>query len=139
MTLITETIPDNLEKFYVNWMGEKSPILGVVGENLIYSYADDMSRDYKGGLWDFRQLSNGGFYTFPKIDRIVGRHPDFGDIELSGQAFGLAVSMMTVNHLCWMQRLSEKPYYRLLAYLSQVDCEGQAIFPEAGKVHMMLD
>jgi hypothetical protein len=39
-------------------------------EPVIYGITERMSKDYKGGYWDFQTLSNGGFYMAPAGDDV---------------------------------------------------------------------
>jgi hypothetical protein len=37
-------------------------------ENLVYTLMSRACKDYQGGLWQFHELSNGGFYMAPDRD-----------------------------------------------------------------------
>ncbi|WP_236873524.1 antirestriction protein [Burkholderia sp. PAMC 26561] len=65
------------------------------GEFLVYGWLGKLSEDYGGGLWNFYDLSNGGFYMAPcdekrfKID-VSG---NYFSGEMSADAAGIVASL----------------------------------------------
>lgn len=70
-------------------------------EALVYGYMSKLSVDYTGGYWHFYELSNGGFYMAPEIDKAM--HIEWHGNEFSGlmtaDAAGLVATMFAVSHL----------------------------------------
>lgn len=71
-------------------------------ERLLYTYAQRYIRGYQGGLWDFYQLSNGGFYAVLKTEesrlRVINPQNHY-DGTMTPDAAGLALMVMVSNHL----------------------------------------
>jgi len=69
-------------------------------EPVIYSFAERLSGDYKGGYWDFHTLSNGGFYMAPAGDRhyhVICQKQYEG--ELSADALGITACLYAYSNL----------------------------------------
>jgi len=69
-------------------------------EPVVYTITERLSRDYKGGYWDFYQLSNGGFYMAPSTDRsfhVICENQFEGD--LTADALGIAVCLYAYSNL----------------------------------------
>jgi len=69
-------------------------------EPVVYSFAERLSRDYKGGYWEFWTLSNGGFYMAPAGDRqyhVICKNQFEGD--LSADALGITACLYTYSNL----------------------------------------
>ena len=62
---ITATIVSNKERhnFLFEKMGNNAPVF----EQLLFNYMDNICEKYNGGFWEFEQLSNGGFFMFPRV------------------------------------------------------------------------
>ena len=45
----------------ISHFGEVAPMV----ENNVFSWMKFLSEDYDGGMWDYHELSNGGFYMTP--------------------------------------------------------------------------
>lgn len=60
-----------------------------------------LSQDYKGGLWHFYELSNGGFYLAPnKTERMRVEVDGNGfDGAMSADAAGIVATLFALNHL----------------------------------------
>ena len=69
-------------------------------EPTIFTFADRLSADYTGGLWDFFALSNGGFYMAPTSPRAFQVRCENGfEGELSACAFGVTACLYAFSHL----------------------------------------
>ena len=69
-------------------------------EPVVYTFAERLSRDYKGGYWEFYTLSNGGFYMAPSCDRpfhVICENQFEGD--LTADAFGITTCIYTYSNL----------------------------------------
>ena len=71
------------------------------GQNLFFDYLGKLSEDYKGGYWEFYELSNGGWYTAPRTDkRFKMAWPgNYYEGEMSADAAGITASLYAINHL----------------------------------------
>lgn len=69
-------------------------------EPVVFSFAERLSRDYKGGYWEFWTLSNGGFYMAPAGDQsfhVICENQFEGD--LSADALGITACLYTYSNL----------------------------------------
>ena len=69
-------------------------------EPYVYSVTSGLSRDYRGGYWQFYALSNGGFYMAPDADRhfhVVCENGYEGN--LSADALGITACLYAYSHL----------------------------------------
>ncbi|SAL03039.1 antirestriction protein [Caballeronia calidae] len=73
-------------------------------ESLVFYQADMLSKQYRGGLWDFYSLSNGGFYLVPTCAKrfdvsVVGNGYE-GNV--SADAFGIIVTLFVYGALVFI-------------------------------------
>jgi len=107
------------------------PRLMMQGESLVFSWMDNLSEDYCGGLWNFYTLSNGGFYMAPESEapmRVSVNGNGF-DGELSADAAGIVATLFALCQLA-NQTQDDKLidlYYYLREYLDH-HAEGSLIF-----------
>ena len=69
-------------------------------EPTVFTFADRLSPDYRGGYWQFYGLSNGGFYLSPDADisfEVVSENGYRG--RMSAEAFGITVCLYAYSHL----------------------------------------
>ncbi|MCY0388411.1 antirestriction protein [Robbsia sp. Bb-Pol-6] len=77
----------------------------VRGEAMIYDWASRLSLEYSGGIWEFFELSNGGFYLAPLSGPVRVQWDLNGfDGVLSADAFGIVVTMFALCHLVELTR-----------------------------------
>lgn len=69
-------------------------------EFYIYDIAGDQS-NYRGGHWEFYSLSNGGWYLAPDSGTFDVSCPNGYSGQMSEDAFGIAFSLIAINHLLW--------------------------------------
>ena len=77
-------------------------------EGAVYDFMHRFAPDYRGGFWQFYELSNGGFYMAP--DRESYRFcVDTNGYEgvLSADAAGIAVCLFACSHLSFHDRGSD--------------------------------
>ena len=80
-----------------NLFGNNFPI---ILEPAIYTFAERLSVDYRGGYWNFYELSNGGFYMAPNDDEQFLVISDNGfEGTMSAEAFGVTVCLYAYSHL----------------------------------------
>lgn len=70
-------------------------------ERLMYAYAGRLSGDYKGGLWEFYKLSNGGGYAAPMTPERMSLTVQGNGYEgeMSADAAGVVISMFVLSQL----------------------------------------
>ena len=106
-----------------------------VGQNLFPAYLDKLSVDYKGGYWEFYELSNGGWYMAPSGEqryqmRWDGNHYEG---EMSADAAGITASLYA---LCELANTTEEDsliqaYHWLREYAAQ--------HPEWEEIYQAID
>jgi hypothetical protein len=75
----------------------------MMGEAWVYQSLRSLCKAYTGGLWDFFELSNGGFYMTPRQDgplRIQCEGNGF-DGTMSCDAAGIVACLLAFNALAW--------------------------------------
>ena len=66
----------------------------------VFDTASALSTDYRGGYWEFYDLSNGGFYMAPESEtpfRVLS--PNGYEGVLSADAFGITVCLYAYSNL----------------------------------------
>ncbi|MFP4891239.1 antirestriction protein [Paraburkholderia sp. EG304] len=73
------------------------------GEALVYAWANRLSPDYTGGLWNFYKLSNGGAYLAPtRPERFnVAAIGSGYEGEMSADAFGVVVTLFALGQVAF--------------------------------------
>jgi len=100
-------------------------------ENRIYAFRRQFSADYTGGYWHFYELSNGGFYMAPELEKacLLIASNGFED-QMSGDAAGITVCLFTFSHLSFeypQVELFARHFHRLREFAIGHP-EGQKIF-----------
>jgi hypothetical protein len=92
-------------------------------EPFVFTIASDLSRDYKGGCWNFYGLGNGGFYMAPDTDRqFPVRCHNYYEGVLSADALGIVASLYAYSHLSFADnekigRMYSRHYHLLREYI----------------------
>lgn len=70
-------------------------------ERLAFFWAERISDSYDGGLWEFYDLSNGGFYMAPTGSARMHVSVEGNGFEghLSRDAFGIVASLFAINYM----------------------------------------
>jgi hypothetical protein len=69
-------------------------------EPLVFALAEEMGHEYRGGLWKFYTLSNGGFYMSPDFDGLFNVSCENGfNGPMSADALGITACLYTYSHL----------------------------------------
>jgi Antirestriction protein len=104
------------------------------GEQAVYCWMSALCREYRGGFWDFVDLSNGGFYLRlvtdqPMAIRVEGN--GFDD-AVSADAAGIIATLFAINQLLFdgAEHLDDA-YWRLLEFAAQ--------HPERSKIGQAVD
>lgn len=113
----------------------------VRAECCIYAYADKYIQGYDGCEWVFNQLPDGAGYLAPEDERVVVSNPDnWFEGEMSGDAAGIFITAMVLNHRAWMHSHHDEEeacrhyvnrYEQLMAFVST--------HREAGAIYRALD
>ena len=111
-------------------------------ESVVYENAKEICDAYRGGYWEYVDLSNGGAFMFPRGDAAnmtVSIHGNGYTGELSREAFGIlttlyALSVVSMHvyqqgHEADADRLSTQ-YHRLRDYMLEHP-EREALFAAA--------
>ncbi|MFZ4168738.1 antirestriction protein [Enterobacter ludwigii] len=100
-------------------------------EPTVFAWMDRFSADYRGGIWNFYTLSNGGAFMAPEANEDTDEHWSLfntlngNDAELSAEATGIAVCLMTYSHHAMRTECDAmtEHYYRLRDYaLAHPEC-----------------
>lgn len=97
---------------------------GMVGmlrvEMTIYAWMERLCPAYRGGHWNFIELSNGGGYMVPTCADAFDMSVDGNGFEgqVSADTAGLIATVFALNALIWqgLDRLTDK-YEQLLEYI----------------------
>lgn len=70
-------------------------------EQSVYNYMDYLAPDYTGGLWNYYELSNGGFYMAPQITERMQIEVDGNGYsgEMSADAAGIVACLFMLGAL----------------------------------------
>jgi hypothetical protein len=88
-------------------------------EDAVYDYMRQLVREYSGGFWHFYDLSNGGFYMSPQIERVnleVAGNGYSG--QMSADAAGITACLFAFSHLSFriQNDVIARHYYQLLDF-----------------------
>ncbi len=71
----------------------------------LYSCMEDTIEDYKGGYWEFVELSNGGFYCRPADDKIYRCENIAGETaDAKNDVIGLFVTCAALAEVFWRSK-----------------------------------
>lgn len=69
-------------------------------EPLVFAVAEEMGHEYRGGLWKFQTLSNGGFYMSPDFDGLFTVSCENGfSGPMSADALGIAACLYAYSYI----------------------------------------
>ena len=91
-------------------------------EPFVYGITERLSKDYRGGFWDFYQLSNGGFYMCPHSDKAFRVCAENGfEGQLSADALGITACLYANSTLSFngdaFAELCAEQYHLLREYM----------------------
>ena len=93
---ITMTVVPNSKR--PAFLPEKTGAAYLAFETALYGMADNLSRDYESGYWEFCELSNGGFYCYPATEKDFGCDSLNGfECRMSADAFGITATLFALN------------------------------------------
>ena len=102
-------------------------------EPFIFHIASTQAQSYKGGYWDFYELSNGGFYmALDEADTYKVSCPNYYRGEMSGEALGIVSCLCAYSHLSFSGDLPFAKnfalHFHLLRDYAGEHSEARAIF-----------
>jgi hypothetical protein len=82
----------------------------ITGESMVYMHLRNLCEDYiSGAFWHFLELSNGGFYMAPDLDKTLRIQALNGFMgELTADAAGIVATMYALGHLAGMLEGTEE-------------------------------
>lgn len=115
--IIATVVPGQLR---MRTLPRRFPNLYLVFESLVYSYMECFSEGYKGGSWEFYDLSNGGFYMSLSSDRVFNVEVTSNRFEgqLSADAASIVANLFALCHMAnaHKQEYLTELYYELKDY-----------------------
>ena len=99
-------------------------------EGRIYNFLSQFCPSYDGGMWQFFELSNGGFYMSPPEDSYeLTIHSNGFRGHMSADAAGITVCLFAFSHLSfeYTTDIISRHYHWLLEYAKD-HVEASAIF-----------
>ena len=130
---ITATlVPDNRRlDFLPRHFGERSMLRL---ENSVYDWMGNLCPSYRGGFWNYMELSNGGAFMFPAgVDQFEIKVDGNGfDRKVGAEVAGIIATAFALNGMLWRghDSLTEK-YEQLLDFISE--------HPESATIRRALD
>jgi len=70
-------------------------------EFAVYNHTQALAKEYTGGLWQYRELSNGGAYMRPDMERRWQTRCTTNGYqgEMSSDALGITATLFALSHL----------------------------------------
>jgi len=98
------------------------PLNAILLEANVFAMAESLSDSYKGGMWLFYMLDDGGFYMAPNTDAEFVVQSSNGSLEtMSADAFGITVCLFVYSHLSFddgkLAELCSEHYHCLREYM----------------------
>lgn len=105
-------------------------------EPAVFSIAEALSEEYRGGFWEFHELTNGGFYMAPRFDTELTLSCENGfEGKMSPDAFGITAMLYAYSELSFgddrLAQVCAEHYHLLREYAAQ--------HPEAKLIHQAID
>ncbi len=103
----------------------------MIFEGTVYTFMRRFAPDYRGGWWEFHDLSNGGFYMTPSGGPFAFSVDTNGyEGRMSADAAGITVCLFTYSHLSFTYFGEERfgEHFHLLRDFALDHAEASAIF-----------
>lgn len=70
-------------------------------ESRVFGHLEAMSKQYRGGYWEFFELSNEGFYLAPRMDNYLTIRVEGNGFEgaMSADAAGIVATLFTLSSM----------------------------------------
>ena len=119
-TIISSRVSDDQERLRVlpRHFGPHMLIF----EDSVYVFMRHLSVEYRGGFWQFFELSNGGFYMAPEVEPLHLRIDANGyDGRVSADAAGITACLYALSHLSFGidDECITRHYYRLRDFAAE--------------------
>jgi hypothetical protein len=93
-------------------------------EPAVFSIAEALSEEYKGGIWGFNEITNGGFFMASRFDAEFTLSCENGfEGKVSPCAFGITVCLYANSELSFagdrLAQVCAEQYHLLREYASQ--------------------
>ncbi|MFN7506335.1 MAG: antirestriction protein [Limnobacter sp.] len=89
------------EKDGATFIQNKFGVLAPSAELRVFSFMSWLAPAYRGGVWEFYDLSNGGMYMAPKTGPLRIEVPTNGfEGTLSADAAGIVATLFALCYLC---------------------------------------
>lgn len=110
---------------------------GLRVEQSVYGVMDRLTKEYRGGYWEYYELSNGGFYMAPKTDEEFTFSVAGNGYEgrMSADAAGITACLFVLSSLAFTlnsvnptacEKVAE--HYHLLLDFASTHAEAKKIF-----------
>ncbi|WP_288829516.1 antirestriction protein [uncultured Paraburkholderia sp.] len=101
------------------------------GEIAVYAAMESLCDTYRGGFWDYVELSNGTFYMAPRMEGPLNIRCDSNGYagEMSADAAGIVATLFALNAMAWSSENETftELYHRLVAFVPS-HAEAREIF-----------
>ncbi|MFP4893962.1 antirestriction protein [Paraburkholderia sp. EG304] len=105
------------------------------GEIAVYTAMESLCDAYRGGFWDYVELSNNAFYMSPRMDGPPNISCDGNGYagEMSCDAAGIVATLFALNAMAWSTEddTFTDLYHRLIAFVPS--------HPEAREIFAAID
>ena len=105
-------------------------------EPLVYYWASRLSPDYRGGYWEFKYLSNEGYFMHPDSQsqfKVISENGFEG--QMSSEAFGIVACLFTFSQLAFEEKGLQRFYSMMFHLLRDYALE----HPDAGAILAATD
>ena len=100
----------------INHFGEAAPMV----EHNVFSWMNFLSEDYDGGMWDYHELSNGGFYMTPPAGMYkVQQNGNMFCEVISAQLAGIIATYFSLYSLSLRDYEDAEFYYKYICLLNE--------------------
>ena len=100
----------------INHFGEVAPMV----EHNVFSWMNFLSEDYDGGMWDYHELSNGGFYMTPPAGmyKVHQKGNMFCEV-ISARLSGVIATYFSLYSLSLRDYEDAELYYKYICLLNE--------------------
>ena len=113
-TVIAAAVPESARAAFVARLF--GPLHPFVFEPAVFQFASILSEDYTGGRWEFRSLSNGGFFMFPTGRKFRLNCPNGHTGVVGAEAFGVIACLYAYSHLSFEHEVFAEHFHRLRGF-----------------------
>ena len=123
---------DFLPRYIGRWM--------LTFETLTFQWMKRLTNKYRGGYWNFYELTNGGFYlALRTTEKFLIQSPNYAEMEVSADAAGIIATLFALNHL--MGIIGDKDDATLESIVDRYDAlrDFAAEQPESSAIFAIID